>query len=104
VLRPPRPVSKTLLGLGSEERAFREAADTLPAPSQLVSEHDETPSPVSGVRAKTAAAKRVTLQDITPRPRPVTLIDGVHDRLSQDYLEEAARLLASGIFGSGDAG
>lgn len=94
VLRPPRPASKTMIGLGPEERGFREAADTLPAPHRL----DETPPPVSGVRVKSLPVERTTLADVTPRPRPVTLIDGVHDRQSQDYLEEAKRLLASGIF------
>jgi hypothetical protein len=103
VLRPPRPTSKTLVGLGAEERAFREAADTWPALSRA-STLDETPPPVSGVRMKEAPVERVTLEDLTPRPRPVTLIDGVHDRQSHDYLEEAKRLLASGIFDVPDEG
>jgi hypothetical protein len=97
VLRPPRPPSKTLAGLGPTERAFREEADTLPAPSCPGYEHDETP-PVSGVRLRAEEPSRVSLADGTPRPRPVTLIDGVHDGLSRDLLEEAKRLLASGIF------
>ncbi|HVW29937.1 MAG TPA: hypothetical protein VHC69_31460 [Polyangiaceae bacterium] len=99
VLRPPRPTSKTLAGLGPNERAFREEADTLPAPNSPLYELDETP-PVSGVRLKVREPKPVSLQDAPPRPRPVTLIDGVHDGLSQSLLEEVKRLLASGIFDS----
>lgn len=101
MVRPPRPVSKTLPGLGASELAFREKADTIPAVRRAVSV-DETP-PMSGVRLRAPEASRITLEDLTPRPRPVTLIDGVHDRLSQDYLEEAKRLLESGIFSRGDS-
>jgi hypothetical protein len=97
VVRPPRPGAKTLCGLGPSERAFREEADTLPAPSDPRHEYDETP-PVSGVRLRAPSVPQVSLADVTPRPRPVTLIDGVHDGLSRDLLEEAKRLLASGIF------
>ena len=97
VLRPPRPASKTLAGLGPSERAFREEADTLPAPNCPLYEHDETP-PETGVRLRKSEPSRVSLADTTPRPRPVTLIDGVHDGLSRDLLEEVKRLLASGIF------
>ncbi|HEX3597776.1 MAG TPA: hypothetical protein VHU80_21855 [Polyangiaceae bacterium] len=97
VVRPPRPKGKTLAGLGPNERAFREEADTLPAPSNPLREHDETP-PVSGVRLRAPVESRVSFADMTPRPRPVTLIDGVHDDMSRDLLEEAKRLLASGIF------
>jgi len=97
VLHPPRPASKTLAGLGSQERAFREKADTVPAPNSPFYEHDDAP-PVSGVRVKSSEPARVSLHDVTPRSRPVTLIDGVHDRLSRELLEEAKRLLASGIF------
>jgi len=98
VIRPPRPGSKTLAGLGPNERAFREEADTLPAPSNPFHELDETPAPVSGVRLRAREEPLVSLAELTPRPRPVTLIDGVHDGLSRDLLEEAKRLLASGIF------
>jgi hypothetical protein len=87
-----------MIGLGPEERGFREAADTVPAPSRL----DETPPPFSGVRVKSSPVEHTTLADMTPRARPVTLIDGVHDRQSHDYLEEAKRILASGIFSSHD--
>jgi hypothetical protein len=97
VVRPPRPVSKTLAGLGPNERAFREEADTLPATNNPLRELDETP-PASGVRFRAPRESRTSLADLTPRPRPVTLIDGVHDGLSRDLLEEAKRLLASGIF------
>jgi hypothetical protein len=97
VVRPPRPVSKTLPGLGTNERDFRERADTIPV-APRTSSVDETP-PMSGVRMRAPEPSRISLQDLTPRPQPITLIDGVHDRLSQDYLEEAKRLLESGIFG-----
>jgi hypothetical protein len=97
VVRPPRPCSKTLPGLGVHERAFRERADTLPAPSQPRFDVEETP-PVSGVRFRLRDDERCSLTDLTPRARPVTLIDGVHDELSHDLLEEAKRLLESGIF------
>jgi hypothetical protein len=96
IVRPPRPVSKTLPGLGANERAFRERADTIPA-ARRFSSVDETP-PMSGVRMRAPEPPRLSLQDLTPRPRPVTLIDGVHDGLSRNYLEEAKRLLESGIF------
>ena len=101
VVRPPRPVSKTLPGLGASELAFREQADTIPAARRAVSV-DETP-PVSGVRLRAPEPSRISLEALTPRPRPVTLIDGVHDGLSQNYLEEAKRLLESGIFSKGDS-
>ena len=97
VVRPPRPVAKTLPGLGANERAFRERADTL-LDARRPSSVDQTPPPMSGVRLRAPDPSRVSLQDLTPRPRPVTLIDGVHDGLSQKYLEEAKRLLESGIF------
>ena len=99
IVRPPRPVSKTLPGLGVNEREFREKADTIPV-APRTSSVDETP-PMSGVRMRAPEPSRISLQDLTPRPRPVTLIDGVHDRVSQDYLEEAKRILESGIFGGG---
>jgi len=100
VVRPPRPVSKTLPGLGANELAFREKADTIPAAHRAVSV-DETP-PMSGVRLRAPEPSRTSLEDLTPRPRPVTLIDGVHDGLSRNYLEEAKRLLESGIFSTSD--
>jgi hypothetical protein len=97
ILRPPRPTSKTLAGLGTHERAFREEADTLPAPETTFVERESIP-PVSGVRLRPMEETRVSIDDLTPRPRPVTLIDGVHDELSRDLLDEVQRLLASGIF------
>jgi hypothetical protein len=97
VLRPPRAGTRTLQGLGEHERSFRERADTLPAPSRPGFDAEETP-PVSGVRVRVREEERRSLTDLTPRARPVTLIDGVHDDLSHSLLEEAKRLLASGIF------
>jgi len=90
---PPAPESRTrratLNGLG-----FREQADTLPAPSEDSSPGDVPP--VSCVRAALPAA--------APRCRPVTLLDDIHDALSRDYLAEAERLLASGLFTASNDG
>src|SRR5260221_2486483 len=93
---PSRPCGRTLPGLG-----FRAEADTLPAIRPRAFELDDTP-PVSGIRARDAGGwPPLSLTDLTPRARPVMLIDGVHDGLSRDYLAEAKRLLESGIFGEG---
>lgn len=85
----------TLVGLGS-----RGEADTLPVIGAAALETDEA-TPVSCVRARVAPCG-VMLPPPLPLPeqrgRPVTLLDDVHAALSREYLAEAERLLASGIF------
>lgn len=62
----------TLPGLGARERL-----DTIP---ELLSEAPPAPHAVS------------------PRPRPVVLLDDVDDDLAQEYLAEAERILREGLF------
>jgi hypothetical protein len=95
--------SLTLPGLG-----FREEADTLPALFGMDVGDDTTP--ISCVRVKTAPRSTMlppppspSIVDDVGRVRPVTLLDDVHDAASRDFLEEARRLLASGIFETFDS-
>jgi hypothetical protein len=83
----------TLPGLG-----FRAEADTLPALGAAAFESDEA-TPISCVRTKVSPCGLILPPPMPDhRSRPVTLLDDVHAQLSREYLAEAERLLASGIF------
>jgi hypothetical protein len=87
----------TLPGLG-----YRPEADTLPAVDRDGADVAGT-TPVSHVRTRMAPRGVVLPPPLPgPRARPVTLLDEVHDALSREYLAEAERLLASGLFDAGD--
>jgi hypothetical protein len=94
---PPRHEDVT--GARDERARFPREADTIPA-ARRTSSVDETP-PMSGVRMR-AGAGAYLASDLTPRPRPVTLIDGVHDGIRglSPGSEAAAR---ERIFAGGDS-
>lgn len=80
----------TLPGLG-----YRVELDTIAAENV---DFDEEP-PVSGVRPKSRARVIPQAARVPKRPKPVTLFDGgVDDARARDYLEEARRILESGVF------
>ncbi len=88
----PRLHAATLPGLG-----FRAEADTMPALGATGDADD--PSPVSEVRTRVRPCGLILPPPMPDRRRhPVTLLDDVHAELAKQYLEEAERLLASGIF------
>jgi hypothetical protein len=80
----------TLPGLG-----YRVELDTIAAENV---DFDEEP-PVSQVRPRIRGRVIPQAARVPTRPRPVTLFDGgVDDQRAADYLEEARRILDSGIF------
>jgi hypothetical protein len=80
----------TLPGLG-----YRVELDTIAAENV---DFDEEP-PISCVRPKTRGRSIPQAARVPKRPKPVTLFDGgIDDQRAQDYLEEAAQILKSGIF------
>jgi hypothetical protein len=80
----------TLPGLG-----YRVELDTIAAENV---DFDEEP-PVSHVRPRIKSRVIPQAARVPKRPRPVTLFDGgVDDQRALEYLEEAERLLKSGIF------
>jgi hypothetical protein len=96
----------TLTGLGA-----RDAQDTLPDWIEaLVDLTDETicedDSPISQIRRRippAAAVPRLSISSTPPPPpssraRPVTLLDDVDDERARGYLDEARRLIESGVF------
>jgi len=101
----PPPVSRVRtrgeLAVAPTEPQPRVVAGPNPSSSSSSSssraEVPEGRRPASCRIPKAAAVPKIRASETTPRPRPVTLIDDVHDRVSRDYLEEAQRILASGI-------
>jgi len=80
----------TLPGLG-----YRVELDTIAAENV---DFDEEP-PVSQVRRKLKSRVVPQAARVPKRPKPVTLFDGgIDDQRAREYLEEAERILKSGIF------
>jgi hypothetical protein len=101
----------TLTGLGA-----RPTQDTLPDWIEaLVDLTDDTicedDSPTSRIRRRippAAAVPRLSCSSTPPPPpssraRPVTLLDDVDEKRAPEYLDEARRLLESGVFDSDTA-
>lgn len=84
----------TLPGLG-----YRVELDTIAA--ENVDFDDETP--ISCVRPKVKSRTVPQAARVPKRPKPVTLFDGgIDDSRARDYLEEARRILESGVFDRDD--
>lgn len=82
----------TLPGLG-----YRVELDTIAA--ENVDFDEETP--ISCVRPKLKSRTIPQAARVPTRPKPVTLFDGgVDDQRAREYLEEARRILESGVFDS----
>jgi len=80
----------TLPGLG-----YRVELDTFAAENV---DFDEE-APISCVRPKSRQRVIPLAAPVPRRPKPVTLLDGgVDDRRARTYLEEARRILESGVF------
>lgn len=80
----------TLPGLG-----YRVELDTIAAENV---DFDEE-APISCVRPKLRPRVVPPAAPVPKRPKPVTLLDGgIDDRRARAYLEEARRILESGVF------
>jgi hypothetical protein len=96
-----RAHAPTLPGLG-----FRIPFDTIPGPAEAANEAE----PVSHVRTRVAPrgsaptlhAEEPAGATIPSRLRPTVLLEDVDDALAKQYLEEARKLLESGIFSNDD--
>lgn len=81
----------TLPGLG-----YRVELDTLAAENV---DFDQEEAPISCVRPKARPRAIPPAAPVPRRPKPVTLLDGgIDDRRARAYLDEARRILESGVF------